>query len=81
MSDPLDHVLLRFIRRSPERRVDEIADGIGLPRTNFGRPFAHKAVSPLDRLVAEGLVEERDGRYRLSSDGRRALADRAYDAG
>jgi hypothetical protein len=31
-------------------------------------------------LLADGLVDEHDGRYRLSERGRRTLADRALDS-
>ena len=76
----LDEELLRALRRSPDRSLGELADVIGLPRTNFGRPLGHRLREPVERLLADGLVEAHGGRYRLSERGRRALADRAFDA-
>jgi DNA-binding IclR family transcriptional regulator len=75
-----DQELLRALRSTPESSLSELADAIGLPRTNFGRPLSRRLHEPLNRLVAEGLVEEHDGRYRLSNRGRRTLAEHALDA-
>lgn len=75
--DPLAAELLRAVRRSPDRRADELAKLLGLPRTNFGRAFGHRLSRPLEELHASGLVEEHDGRYRLTERGRRRLADDA----
>jgi DNA-binding IclR family transcriptional regulator len=78
MSERLDEELLRALRRAPNRRLGELADEVGLPRTNFGRPMTRLLRSPVARLVDEGLVEEERGRYRLSDRGRRRLAEDAY---
>jgi DNA-binding IclR family transcriptional regulator len=77
---PLDQELLRALRSTPERTLGELADAVGLPRTNFGRPLGLRLREPVQRLVADGLVEEYDGHYRLSERGRHALADRALDS-
>jgi DNA-binding MarR family transcriptional regulator len=73
--------LLRALRRSPDRNLNELAEAVGLSRTNFGRPLGKRLREPVERLRAEGLVEERRGRYRLSEQGRHALAQRALDSG
>jgi DNA-binding IclR family transcriptional regulator len=78
-AEDLDVALLRALRHSPSSRLDELAGAVGLPRSNFGRPLASRVREPVERLVAEGLVEERGGRYRLSERGRRRLADAAFD--
>jgi DNA-binding IclR family transcriptional regulator len=75
--DGLDLLLLRALRRVPDSSLGELADAVGLPRTNFGRPLSRRLREPISQLVAEGLVEDRGGRYRLSEPGR--LADRAVD--
>ncbi len=69
--------LLRALRRSPNSGLADLAVEVGLPRTNFGRPLSERLRPPLERLVADGLIDERHGRYRLSDRGRRALAERA----
>ena len=75
----LDDDLLRALRSSPGSGIDELADAVGLPRTNFGRPLGHRLRRPIDRLSSEGLIEaDADGRFRLSLRGRRRLAQRAY---
>jgi DNA-binding IclR family transcriptional regulator len=76
--DDLELELLRALRGSPDSRLDDLADAVGLPRTNFGRPLSGRLQEPISELVAGGLVEDHDGRYRLSSDGRRILAARAH---
>lgn len=75
--ESLEDELLKAVRRAPNRGAHELADLIGLPRTNFGRPLGHRLQRPLDRLRASGLVDERDGRYVLAERGRRLLAERA----
>jgi hypothetical protein len=77
----LEEELLRAVRRAPDRRPDELAELVGLPRTNFGRPLGHRLRRPLEHLRADGLVEEHDGRYRIAERGRRLLADRAGGSG
>jgi DNA-binding IclR family transcriptional regulator len=69
--------LLRALRGSPDSRLDELADAVGLPRTNFGRPLSGRIQGPISDLVADGLVEDHQGRYRLSPDGRRTVVERA----
>ncbi len=76
----LDEELLRALRKEPDRSLGELAEAIGLPRTNFGRSLASRVREPVRRLVDDGLVEERGGVYRLSERGRRTLAERALDA-
>ncbi|HET8528012.1 MAG TPA: hypothetical protein VFL60_03805 [Gaiellaceae bacterium] len=73
----LDQELLRVIRRAPDRSLGELADAAGLPRTNFGRPLGNRMRTRVERLLADGLVEEHGGRYRLSDRGRRVLAEQA----
>jgi hypothetical protein len=75
--DDLELELLRALRGSPESSLGDLAGAVGLPRTNFGRPLSGRLQEPLGQLVAEGLVEQHHGRYRLSPDGRRTLAERA----
>ena len=79
-SSSLDEELLRILRRAPDRTLSGLANDVG-PRTNFGRVLTHRIRDPVDRLVATGLVEEHGGHYRLSAAGRRALGDRAFEAG
>ena len=75
----LDQELLRALRRAPDRSLGELADAVGLPRTNFGRSLSHRLQEPVERLLGDGLIEEHGGRYRLSESGRRTLAERALD--
>jgi hypothetical protein len=75
----LDRELLRAIRRLPGKKLDDLADAVGLPRTNFGRPVGARVRARVERLLESGLVEEHGDRYRLSERGRRALADAALD--
>ncbi|MGZ4318782.1 MAG: winged helix-turn-helix transcriptional regulator [Gaiellaceae bacterium] len=77
MSDRLDQELLRVLRRSPNVSLDQLANEVGLPRTNFGRPMSRLLQKPVERLLDEGLVEVHRGRYRLSDRGRRTLAEDA----
>ena len=77
---PLDEELLRALRNGPDRSLGELAEAVGLPRTNFGRSLASRVREPVRRLVDDGLVEEHGGVYRLSERGRRTLAERALDA-
>ena len=79
MLDDLELELLRALRGLPDSRLGDLAGAVGLPRTNFGRPLSRPLQQPLSELVAEGLVVEHRGRYRLSPDGRRTLAERALD--
>lgn len=74
-----EFALLRTLRAEPNRSLDEFAASLGVPRTNFGRRLSHRLVKPVNRLVGAGLVEQHDGRYRLTEKGRRALADQALD--
>lgn len=73
--ESLDRDLLRVLRRSPGSRMSEIAEAVGLPRTNFGRQLTGSLHEPLELLVEDGLVERRGRRYRLSRHGRLALAE------
>ncbi|MGH2933658.1 MAG: hypothetical protein ACRDL2_03970 [Gaiellaceae bacterium] len=73
--------VLRALRALPNQTLGELADAVRLPRTNFGRPLTRRVERPVQQLVREGLVEEHEGRYRLSERGRRTLADRALDSG
>lgn len=77
--DGLELLLLRALRSVPDRSLGELADAVGVPRTNFGRPLSRRLREPIGQLVAEGLAEDRGGRYRLSGPGRRTLAERALD--
>jgi hypothetical protein len=80
IDDSLEEELLKAVRRAPNRRPEELAQLVGFPRTNFGRPLSRRVRRPLDRLCSEGLVEAHDGRYRLAERGRRLLAERAAGA-
>ena len=75
----LDIELLRAIRSLPGRSLPELADAVGLPRTNFGRPLGSRLRPHADRLRDAGLVEADSGRYRLTDRGRRALAEQALN--
>ena len=82
MDEPsLDQELLRALRSRPDRNLSELADAVGVPRTNFGRRLDHRLRDPVEQLIDDGLVEERGGRYRLSERGRRTLAEDAADRG
>ena len=75
-----DDVLLRALRAAPDRSLGELAEAVGLPRSNFGRSLASRIREPVRRLVAAGLVEGRSGVYRLTESGRRTLAQRSLDS-
>jgi len=72
----LDEAILLALRRSPGSRSQALAEAVGLPRTNFDRRLEHPLQQPLKRLLAAGLIDEDHGRYNLTQDGRRRLADR-----
>jgi coproporphyrinogen III oxidase-like Fe-S oxidoreductase len=74
--EALEQDLLRALRKSPGSTVNTLARVIGLPRTNFGRRMSLGLYEALERLAADGLVEEERGRYRLTDEGRRDLAER-----
>ena len=81
MAEPsLETELLRAIRGAPGSTADALAAAVGLPRTNFGRSLRNRLREPVERLVAQGLVEERRGRYRLTDKGRRTLAERMLES-
>ena len=72
----LEESILLALRRSPGIRADRLAEAIGLPRTNFGRRLKSRLRQPLRRLLSSGLIEEERGRYQLTAEGRRKLAER-----
>jgi DNA-binding IclR family transcriptional regulator len=76
----LDDDLLRALRNVPDRSVDQLAEAVGLPRTNFGRAPSSRVRERVLALVDEGLVEEHGKRYRISEHGRRVLAERAFES-
>lgn len=76
----LEDEALRALRALPDQTLGELADAVGLPRTNFGRSLTRRVQGAVEQLVNERLVEEHDGRYRLSERGRRTFADRAFDS-
>lgn len=76
----LEDDLLRAIRAAPDSRLDDLAGAVGLPRSNFGRPLTRRLRQTVQQLLADGLVEEHSGRYRLSKPGRHVLAERASDS-
>ena len=77
MDEPsLEDAILLALRRSPGSRPNELAEAVGLPRTNFGRQLKTGLRQPLKRLLTAGLVEEDRRRYELTSKGRRRLANR-----
>ena len=73
----LEEAMLLALRRSPGSRPDALAEAVGLPRTNFGRQLKHPLRQPLNRLLAAGVIEEDHGRYDLTAEGRRRLAERS----
>ena len=77
--DDLELTLLRAVRRAPRSSLRELSATIGLPRTTFGRSLSHRLEAPLEKLRAQGLIDEERGRYRLSEAGRRLLADLALN--
>lgn len=60
--------------------MDELAEAVGFPRTNYGRALGNRVRPPVQRLLTQGLIEEHGGRYRVSERGRRALADSALNS-
>jgi DNA-binding transcriptional ArsR family regulator len=74
--ETLEHQLLCALRKAPGRCVNALADAVGLPRTNFGRRMNLGLDEMVERLTADGLVDEERGRYRLTDEGRRELAER-----
>jgi DNA-binding IclR family transcriptional regulator len=72
----LEVEILLALRRSPRSRIDELAEAVGLPRTNFGRRLKNSLVTPLQQLLAEGFIEDDHGRYSLTEKGRRRLSAR-----
>lgn len=77
---PLEQRLLSALRSGPERTLGELAQAAGFPRTNYGRTLANRVRTPVQRLLAQGLIEEHGRRYRVSQRGRRALADSALNS-
>jgi len=71
----LEQAILLALRRSPGSRSRDLAEAIGLPRTNFGRQLKNRLRKPLGRLLAAGVVDEEHGRYQLTEKGRRALSE------
>lgn len=78
--ESLELDLLRALRKAPGADLDRLADEVGMPRTNFGRRVEARLRRPLEHLLDDGLVEEGEGRFRLSERGRLRLAERALDA-
>lgn len=76
-NDALEEAILLALRSSPGSRMRELAEAVGLPRTNFGRQLENRLYQPLKRLLAAGLIDEDHGRYDLTGEGRRKLAERA----
>lgn len=76
-SASLEEAILLALRNSPGSRSGELAEAVGLPRTNFGRRLKNHLRQPLEQLLAEGFIEHDRGRYRLTEDGRREVAQRA----
>lgn len=50
--DDLELELLPALRGSPDSRLDDLADAVGLPRTKFGRPLSARLREPISELVA-----------------------------
>jgi len=75
--DALEDAILLALRSSPGSRTRELAEAVGLPRTNFGRQLENRLQQPLKRLLAAELIDEDHGRYNLTQGGRRRLAERA----
>ena len=71
----LEQAIMLALRRSPGSRSRDLAEAIGLPRTNFGRQLKNRLRKPLGRLLAAGVVDEEHGRYQLTEKGRRALSE------
>lgn len=75
--DALDEAILLALRSSPGSPSKSLAEAVGLPRTNFGRQLDNRIQQPLKRLLAARLIDEDHGRYNLTQQGRRRLAERA----
>jgi DNA-binding IclR family transcriptional regulator len=75
--DALEEAILLALRSSPGSRTRELAEAVGLPRTNVGRQLENRLQQPLKRLLAAGLIDEDHGRYDLTRAGLRRLAERA----
>lgn len=73
----LEGEILLALHRSPGSRSKALAEAVGLPRTNFGRRLDNRLQPPLKRLLAAGLIDEDHGRYNLTEEGRKKLAERA----
>lgn len=73
----LEEAILLALRRSPGSRSGELAEAVGLPRTNFGRQLRNRLKHPLKRLLDDGLIERDGDRYRLTEQGRRKLSQRS----
>lgn len=80
MDEPsLEEAILLALRHSPGSRSEQLAEAVGLPRTNFGRRLKNRLRRPLQRLLAAGMIGEEGGRYQLSEEGRKTLSER-FDA-
>ena len=73
----LKEAILLALRRSPDSTSEELAEAVGLPRTNFGRRLKSRLGRPLRRLLVAGLIEESRRCYQLTEKGRRRLAERS----
>ena len=73
----LEDSILLALRRSPGSRSDELAEAVGLPRTNFGRRLKNRLKHPIERLLSAGLIVDDGGRYRLTEAGRERLRQRS----
>lgn len=71
----VEEAILLALRSSPGSRAGELAEAVGLPRTNFGRRMKKRLRQPLERLKAAGLIEEHRGRYEITDEGRRSLSE------
>lgn len=78
MQEALEVAILIALRRAPGSSSDELAEAVGLPRTNFGRQLKRRLCQPLDRLLAAQLIEEDRGRYRLTAKGSKRLAEQIH---
>jgi DNA-binding MarR family transcriptional regulator len=72
----LEQAIMLALRRSPGSRPHELAEVVGLPRTNLGRQLKNRLRKPLGRLLAAGVVDEEHGRYQLTEKGRKTLSER-----
>ena len=73
----VEEAILLALRRSPGSRANDLAEAVGLPRTNFGRRLTNRLHQPLQRLLSSGLIAEDRGRHQLTTEGRRRLAEHA----